>query len=58
MPVRTKQAGLRRTGSHFTLEVPFGPPFSAVWVEDLTVKVHHVISWRGEGGRSVVESVY
>lgn len=33
------EAGLRRTGSHFTLEVPFGPPFSAVWVEDLTVKV-------------------
>lgn len=26
-------------GSHFTLEMPFGPPFKSVWVEDLTVKV-------------------
>eukprot|EP00903_Cladosiphon_okamuranus_P016026 g14798.t1 len=33
------EAGLRHSGSHFTLEMPFGPPFSAVWVEDLTVKV-------------------
>lgn len=35
----THQAGLRHAGSHFTLEMPFGPPFSSVWVEDLTVKV-------------------
>ncbi|CAM9567407.1 unnamed protein product, partial [Hapterophycus canaliculatus] len=33
------EAGLRHSGSHFTLEMPFGPPFSSVWVEDLTVKV-------------------
>lgn len=33
------QAGLRHAGSHFTLEMPFGPPFGSVWVEDLTVKV-------------------
>lgn len=33
------QAGLRHAGSHFTLEVPFGPPFNSIWVDDLTVKV-------------------
>lgn len=33
------QAGLRHSGSHFTLEMPFGVPFPSVWVEDLTVKV-------------------
>ncbi|CAN0000824.1 unnamed protein product [Ectocarpus sp. 6 AP-2014] len=33
------EAGLRHSGSHFTLEMPFGPPFPSVWVEDLTVKV-------------------
>lgn len=33
------EEGLVHSGSHFTLEMPFGPPFPSVWVEDLTVKV-------------------
>ena len=42
-----QQAGLRHSGSHFTLEMPFGPPFSSVWVEDLTVKVRDTEGDRG-----------
>ncbi|CAM9540554.1 unnamed protein product [Ascophyllum nodosum] len=33
------EAWLTHKGPHFTLEMPFGPPFSGLWVEDLTIKV-------------------
>ena len=38
-----RQEGLVHSGSHFTLEMPFGSPFPSVWVEDLTVKVSATI---------------